>query len=113
MKFIFSILLIALLAFAFGLFMPWWSIAIAAFMVPLFIQQSNMLSFFSGLLGVFILWLLLSWFISSSNDHILATRMSHILPVGSVTVLILLTAFVGGLLGGLSALSGSLLRKLF
>ncbi len=114
MKFIISTIIIAFLAFGFSFFLPWWSIAIAGFMVPVFIQQSNLLSFFSGFLGVLVLWLLLCWTISSANEHILAGRMALILPVsGSAPILILLTAFIGGIVGGISALTGSLLRKLF
>ncbi len=112
MKFIISILLTALLAFAFGLYLPWWTIALSAFIVALLILQSPGTSFLSGFLGIFFLWALLSWLLNSSNNGILSAKMAVILPLGgSAFMLIFVTAIVGALVGGLGALTGSLLRK--
>ena len=41
MKFIVSILLTALLSFAIGFYMSWWSLALASFLVALFIIASG------------------------------------------------------------------------
>ena len=41
MKFLTAILTTAILAFAAGLFLPWWSVAIAAFVVALVMKQSS------------------------------------------------------------------------
>lgn len=113
MKLLLSIILTALLAFALGMFLPWWTIAIAAFIVSILIYLPPGLSFFSGFSGVLLLWLVLSWFITTANNNILATKIAHVLPLGgSVLLLVLVTCFVGGLVGGLSALTGSLLRKI-
>ena len=54
-KYIVSILLTALLSFVCGLYLPWWSIAVAAFAVSLLIRQRPLASFLSGFLGVFLL----------------------------------------------------------
>ena len=110
MKFIVSILLVALLAFAMGLFLPWWTIAVAAFIVTIVIVQSPAASFLAGFAGIFLLWALLAWIINSSNDAILAPRVATILPLGgSAGVLIVVTAFIGGLVGGFAGLTGGLL----
>jgi hypothetical protein len=45
MKFIVSLLLTALLSFALCLFLPWWFIAVAAFLVALSIPQKRGLAF--------------------------------------------------------------------
>ncbi|MBO9572508.1 MAG: hypothetical protein J7497_09920 [Chitinophagaceae bacterium] len=113
MRFLFSILLIALLAFAAGIYLPWWSVAIAAFIVAVVIPQSPGLSFLAGFSGVLLLWLVLSWSITSSNDHVLAAKIARILPLnGSVLLLVIITSLIGGIIGGLAALTGSLLRKI-
>lgn len=112
MKFILSLILTALLSFAACLFLPWWSIAIAAFITSLLIQQKPMISFLSGFIALFILWGTLTWFISNNNSHLLAHRLSLlILKTDNPFALILVTALIGALVAAFAALSGSLIRK--
>ena len=111
MKFIFSLFLIALLSFAACLYLPWWSVAIAGFIVGLVIPLRPLLAFLSGFLAVFLLWAITSYIISNSNDHILAHKVSMlILKADNPTFLILVTGLIGGLVAGFAALSGSFLR---
>ncbi len=112
MKFIASLLLTALLSFALCLFLPWWFIAVAAFLVALSIPQKRGLAFLSGFLALFLLWSIMSFLISNANDHLLAHKVSiMILKADSPYLLIFVTGLIGGLVAGLAALSGSLLRK--
>ncbi|MEN9497227.1 MAG: hypothetical protein RL750_126 [Bacteroidota bacterium] len=113
MKFWLSIVAIALIGFLCGLYMPWWSIALPAFVIGLLIPQKGSWNFVSGFLGIFLLWLGLTVWIDAENGGLLAARMAQILPVGGkVIYLHLLTASVGGLLGGLASLSGKHIRSL-
>jgi hypothetical protein len=111
MKFIISLLLMALLSFAFCLYLPWWSTAIACFLVSVFIKQKRWLAFVTGFLSVFLLWGGLSLWLSVMNDHILAHKVSMIiLKKDSPTSLILITGLIGAITGSLSAWSGSFVR---
>lgn len=111
MKFIASLLLTALLAFAAGLFLSWWSIALVAFLVAVAIPQKPGSSFLSAFAGIFLLWAGLAWWIDQENQQILSHRIAELLPLnGSTTILILVTASIGGLVGGLAGLSGGFLR---
>ena len=111
MKFLVAVILTALLAFVAGLFLPWWSIAIVALLIAILINQTAGISFLSGFLGVFLLWVLLSWWISMKNEGILATKIASVLPLGgSAFILILITGIIGGLVAGFAAMSGSYLR---
>lgn len=113
MKFIVALILTALLSYAACLFFPWWSIAISAFIVALFIDQKPLWAFVSAFLGLFFLWAFLSYSISSNNAHILAGKISVlILKAKNPMALILLTGFIGGLVGGIAAISSSLLRQI-
>ena len=113
MKFLVSIFLIALTGFALGLYLPWWTVAIASFLVSFFLYQKPLTSLLTGFLGIFLLWAAITIVRSSANEHILAHRMSmFILKNDSPYMLIFLTAFIGGIIGGLGALSGSLLRRI-
>lgn len=112
MKMIVAIILTALLAFAGGLYLQWWSLAIAAFIIALVIPQRPFKALLSGFLGVFLLWAVLAWWIDLKNEGILSKKIASVLPLGGSSILLLLvTAFVGGLVAGFAALTGSYLRS--
>ena len=70
MKFIVSTVVTALLAYALGLYFPWWSLAIAAFTVAFFVPQKPIWAMVSAFVALFLLWGLMAWLISISNGHI-------------------------------------------
>ncbi len=113
MKFIITILVSALLAYAVGIYgnLPWWSFVITNLLVAAAIPQKPFLSFLSGALAVGLLWMTLAIILDQGNDHILSTKVAQILPLkGSYVLLISITSIVGALLGGLAALTGSFVR---
>ena len=111
MKFITATLITALLAFISGLFLPWWCMSITSLLIAVLIHQRAWKAFLAGLLGVFLLWAGLAWWIDMKNNGVLSSKIANILPLGgSSLVLILVTGLVGGLVAGLAAMSGSYLR---
>jgi hypothetical protein len=111
MRFILSLLLTAVLAFLAGIFLPWWSIALIAFLVALLIPQTLFAGFLSGFLGIFILWALLAFWIDMKNQGILSGRIAALLHLGDSSIpLILVTAVTGALVGGFAAMAGSSIR---
>lgn len=112
MKFIVSIALIALLSFAAGMYLPWWSLTVAAFIVAALIPQKPWKAWLSGFLALFLLWGLLAAWIDMKNQHILSQKMAQIFPVGgSYILLMLVTALVAAIVAGFGALTGSYVRK--
>lgn len=112
MKFIVSLLLIAFLSYVLGLFLPWWTIAIAAFITSAFIPQRPFISFLTGFFSLLLLWGIMSWMISADNHDLLAHRVSMlIIKNDSPLLLILLTALTGAIVGGFAALAGSYVHK--
>jgi hypothetical protein len=112
MRLLVAILLTSLLSFVAGLFFPWWSLAIAAFLVAVIVQQRSGKAFLAGFLGVFLLWGLLAFIIDTRNEGYLSARIAELLPLGGkALLLILVTAFIGGLVGGFGAMTGSFLRS--
>ena len=114
MKFIITLLVSALLAYAIGIYgnLPWWSFVITNLLVAAAIPQKPFLSFLSGALGVGLLWMTLAIILDQGNDHILSTKVAQILPLkGSYVLLITITSIVGALLGGLASLTGSFVRS--
>ncbi len=112
MKLLVAIILTALLSFVGGLYLPWWSLAIAAFIVAALVHQRAGKAFIGGFLGVFVLWAGLAWWIDMKNEGILSARIAELLKLGGNSLLlILVTAFIGGLVGGFGAMTGSFLRS--
>lgn len=112
MRFTLTLILTAALAYLLGMFLDWWSIALAAFAVALLLPQSPGKAFFSGFLGIALLWGMMAGIMDLRNDHILATRMSKlILQSATPFAMVFITAVLGGIVGALSALSASVLRR--
>jgi hypothetical protein len=113
MKFLLAVISTALLAYAGGIFLPWWSVAIAGFISGIWLLQKPGMSFLSSFTAVFLLWGGFALFRSQMNDDILATRFALlILKSDNPLMLVLLTGMIGGLVSGLGSLSGSLGRTL-
>ena len=113
MKLFVAIFLTALLSFLLGLYLPWWSIALAAFVSVLVVPLPGIRAFVAGFTGVFILWAGLAWWIDSRNHHILSKKIAEIFPLGGSSVaIIIVSAFLGALVAGFAAMTGSYLRLL-
>lgn len=107
-------LIILILSFVASYFLPWWIVALIAFLAALFIGKTSGQSFWSGFGGVFIVWVVLALIKSIPNDNMLASRVIQLFPLPHNWILLLLiTALIGGLVGGVSALSGILVKKVF
>lgn len=112
MKFLLSFFIIMIVSFLACIYLPWWSIAIVAFFTGYTIDQRAFTSFISAFIALFILWGGLSLWISFNNDHIMAHKISLlILKADNPFLLIVVTAFLGGIVAGLGALSGNYFKK--
>ena len=113
-KFIVSLALTALLTYAIGIYgtLPWWSFVISNIIISIVIVQTPGKAFLSGSLGVGLLWFVLALVTDIQNKHILSVKVATLLPLnGSYTMLIVITTFIGFILGGFSSLTGSFIRK--
>jgi hypothetical protein len=104
-------LLIALLSFILQLFLPWWIIAVVAFAAALWKAVSGSSAFWSGFLAVAVVWLLMAIFTHIRTDGILTSRIAALFNLPASFLLILITAIIGGLVGGMAALSGYFVRQ--
>ncbi|MDF7814434.1 hypothetical protein [Hymenobacter sp. YC55] len=105
-------LLILVLAFVAQLFLPCWVITPLCLVLAAWRGVSGGRSFVAGFLGIGLGWLLLASWLSVRNEGLLAHRVAQLLPLGGQSwLLVLLTAVIGGLVGGLAALAGTWLRQ--
>lgn len=112
MKFLAALILTVLLSFIAGLYLPWWGIVIAAFIVALIVYQKAGMAFLSAFSGLLLLWSGLSFWIDAKNESIFSAKIGVLLGIGNNPfLLILITGIVGGLVAGFAAMSGSFLRS--
>ena len=114
-NFLISILLTAAASCLLQLFLPWWIIAVVAFVIAYFVKQNSFMAFLSAFTAIFLLWTIYAYMLSSANDNILLAKVTELMKAltkGSTTTLYLITGVIGGLVSGFGALTGSLAGKL-
>lgn len=109
MKFVAHFIAVLLVSLLLQSFLPWWTMAVGAFATGLAFRQNGFMSFLAGLLGVGLLWFAMAFYIDSSSDSILSSKMAGVFPTKTVGLLIFVTAFIGGLVGGLASMTGGLI----
>lgn len=111
-NFLINVLGIASASAVLQLFLPWWIIAVVAFGVA-YLHRQNMLSAFAAAFtGIFLLWAVYAFAISSANEHLLAKKIAELFPLkGNVFVLFAITGIIGGLVAGFAAMSGAAARQ--
>ena len=111
-KFGLQALIILVLGFIAQHFFPFWSIAVVAALVGFFFKYENSaISFAAGTAAVALLWSGYAVFLNAANANQLAEQIGQLFKVGA-GYLVPITGFVGGLLGGLGAQTGTLARKM-
>ncbi len=112
MKTIIAILLTALLGFALPLYLWWWSFVFASFLIAFVMKQKPLPSFGAGFIAIALLWAIQAAVMDARNNHLLSHKVALLLPFnGSVALLLIITALIGGLVSGMAALTGSYLVK--
>jgi hypothetical protein len=103
-----------ILAYLLSLFIPWWSVMVAAFAIALLVPLKKGAVFFIPFIAILIFWMVYSYVLSSANDFTLARRIAVLLPLGgNPYVLILVTGVVGGIAAGSAAIFGKQLNLIF
>ena len=96
-----QLILIAILSLLDQLVLPWWSLALVAFLVCLWRSQSAGQAFLYGFLGIALVWLGYALLIYLRTGGEFTGRMGELLfKVNNATLPVLATAFLGGLVGG-------------
>lgn len=109
-----KILLIIVLSFLLTLFLPWYGVAIAAFITGLVLSNKEGNNFITGFFGVGFFWFAYALFLDIKNEHVLSSKIALLFSdsLGAdITsgVLVMVTTFLGALIGGLSCAAGAML----
>ncbi len=85
---------------------------ILPFLVILAVAHRNpIVDLIIGFVSVFLVWLTASLIIDGGNKSILSTRLAHMFGMAHGATLVVISGFLGGVIGGLGALSGHFLKK--
>lgn len=64
-----------------------------------------------GFISVFLVWLTASLIVDGGNNSLLSNRLADLFGLPNGPTLVVISGFLGGILGGLGALSGHFLNK--
>lgn len=113
MRTIINIILIAGLSYLVHFFVPiWWLFALVAFIISFAFGKNGFSAFFAGFLAIFLLWIGITLYGSFENDFILVNKMSNLIGTPHSSLLFLISALVGGIVGGFSSLTGYFMKTL-
>jgi hypothetical protein len=102
-----NFLLTLFLSYILALFLPWWSVMVAALITSFLIPLKKTAVFGIPFLAVALLWIIQSWLLSNANDYTLAKKIATLLPLsGNPFLLIIVTGAIGGLAAGIAGIFG-------
>lgn len=109
MRFAVQILVIIFLGYVLELFLPWWAVAIAAFVGGVLVTTRS--NFLAGFVAIGLLWVGKALITDLSSTSDLADRVARIFMLNNKIMLLLITFAISGLVGGFAAMSGGSLRN--
>jgi hypothetical protein len=112
MKFLLFTLLSALVVVFLNIVAPYWVVMIAVTALAALIRPTVWGGFLGGGLGMGLVWLGQTVYISAVTSSTLPDKMGALMGLGSGLNLMLLTAVLGFILGGFSGLLGVMFRNL-
>jgi len=103
-----------ILAFVLSQFLPWWSVMLASFITTILISLERTAVFVVPFMAIALFWIVYAYWLGSSNDFVLANKITVLLPLqGNPYLLILVTGLIGGLAAGVAAILGKQCSVLF
>lgn len=106
-RFFISIALVAILSRFIHNYGGWYLVVLAGFFGALPLKKNVIIALFTGFLGGVLGWY---WLLHSQVETDLATRMAELIGIGSATKLMWISCAIGGLIAGLGAAMGNVLK---
>lgn len=112
--FFIKLISIIVLSFVLTLFLPWYMPFVVCFVVGLLLSNHKGNNFIAGLLGVGLFWFVYAFYLDINNQHVLSSKIALLFSDKLHTditsgVLVMVTTFLGAILGGLSAMAGAMI----
>lgn len=113
MLFLLRILLIGTLSLLSIQYLPWYSVAGVAAIVSFGFSNKGSHAFFSSLLAVWLLWIVMNYMLYVQDGGYLGDKVAQLLMINNPYALIVVSGFLAGLCAGFGGLTGQALRQLF
>lgn len=113
MRFSILFILSGLCAYLFGAYLPHWGLMLVIGVLAFAVGGKSSVAFFSAALAVGVVWFFVPLLIVLRTGSNLPEKMAEIMGLGGDLPLFGATSLLGFLIGGLGALTGNRLRKLF
>lgn len=112
-RFIGQLILVIAFSYASQFILPWWGVMVGSVLATLLIYNKALSSFFAGFLGLGLLWFYLAYTIDTANQSLLSGKVAALFGLESGFQMVLVTALLGAIIGGISALSGNYFISIF
>jgi len=90
---------------------PWYLIVLAGFSGGMLLK-SQWSALYIGFLAGIVLWAVHIWLVTNASESDLPARMAQIFTLPNETILVVVSALVGGLVTGFASAAGGSLRKI-
>lgn len=105
-------LLIAIFSFLAQMILPWWSLAIVAFVLAFLLGKKSSKTFLSAFFGCGIVWLIMALYSHFAKGDLMTNRIASLLSLNGTVMLYVGSFLIAAVVGGLAALSGFYLREI-
>lgn len=112
-RFIGQLILVIAFSYASQFILPWWGVMVGSALATLLIYNKALSSFFAGFLGLGLLWFYLAYTIDTANQSLLSGKVAALFGLASGFQMVLVTALLGAIIGGVSALTGNYFISIF
>ena len=112
-RFIGQLILVITLSYASQYILPWWGVMLGAALATMLVYNKGLSAFFAGFIGLGALWFYLAFSIDTANQSLLSSKVAALFSLASGFQMVLATALLGAIIGGVSALTGNYFSALF
>jgi len=112
-RFIGQIILVIAFGYVSQYGFPWWGVMISSALATILIFNKGLSSFFAGFIGLGTLWFYLAYSIDTANQSLLSSKVAALFGLSTGMQMVLITALLGAIIGGVSALTGSYFIAIF
>lgn len=108
-----NFIVIFLLTAALQIVAPWWVIALIPFLVHAWRPTTALPAFLTSFGAVAALWFGYGFYLHTNSEGAMSNKIAAIFGLPNGLLLLVVTAIIGGLVAGLSGLSGVHVRQMF
>lgn len=112
-RFIVQLILVITFSYASQFILPWWGVMASCALATLLVYNKALSSFFAGFIGLGGLWFFIAYSIDAANQSLLSGKVAALFGLANGMQILLVTALLGSIIGGVSALSGNYFIAIF